>query len=147
MTGIKWHFFFYFFSGILKYLGLPIDFALNLPSIIAMSSALILIGLLANLISKNRLSFLIAPFLVLFRSAFNIFFVIQKWKEENRPIIETLFKNAEWTNTTPYDNWGLWSINVYPNQRHLMLRSIGIIDSCFVIYPICKRNDISIKKT
>lgn len=21
----------------------------------------------------------------------------------------------------PYDNWGLWAVNVYANQRHLML--------------------------
>ena len=75
--GIKYHFLFYFFAGILQYLGFNIDFAINIPSIISMSCSLLLIGLLANLLSGNKISFLLAPIFVLFRSSFNIRFMIK----------------------------------------------------------------------
>ena len=54
--GIKYHFLFYFLAGTLQYLGLPIDYALNLPSIMSMICALVLLGLLAVLISSSHLS-------------------------------------------------------------------------------------------
>ncbi len=139
--GIKWHFFFYFYCGMLRYLGMPIDFALNLPSILVMSCSLVLVGLLATLISKNKLSFLLAPILVLFRSAFNVFFVIKKFHDANEPILKSILTNREWTDTTPYDIWGLWSINVYPNQRHLMLRNFHSFNTGYDFYAICSRND------
>ena len=54
--GIQYHFLFYFFCGILEYLGLSIDAALNIPSVIAMVCAFILLGLLAVLLSGRRLA-------------------------------------------------------------------------------------------
>ena len=59
--GIKYHFLFYFLAGTLQYLGLPIDYAINLPSVIAMVCALILLGLLAVLISSRRAAVSISP--------------------------------------------------------------------------------------
>ncbi len=114
--GIRYHFMFYFFTGLLKYLKLPLDMALNIPSIIGIMATLILVGLLANLISNDRRAFLIAPLLILFRSSFDIFDML-------KPIISFIprvIANNSWYTTTPYDEWGLWAINLYANQRHLM---------------------------
>lgn len=43
--GIRWHFLFYFFAGILNYLGFGIDFAINIPSLMVMASC---IGIVRN---------------------------------------------------------------------------------------------------
>ena len=116
--GIRYHFMFYFFTGLLKYLKMPLDLSLNIPSIIGIVSALMLIGLLANLITNDKRAFLIAPLLVLFRSSLDIFDLINN--QSLLTFIPRLISKSEWYNTTPYDEWGLWAINVYANQRHLM---------------------------
>ena len=129
--GIRYHFLFYFFTGLLKYLKMPLDMALNIPSIIGIVDALILVGLLANLISNNKKAFLIAPLLVLFRSSLNIFDLI--YKQPLITFISRLISNDDWYQTTPYDEWGLWAINVYANQRHLMF-GISILLIIIIIF-------------
>ena len=131
--GINWHFFFYFFAGILKYLGFPIDYALNVPTILTMSSTLCLVGLLSTLFVKRKTAFLIAPILVLFRSSFNIFYVIKKLMISKTYVLDGILKSTEWSDITPFDNWGIWAINVYPNQRHFML-GIGAILIVIILF-------------
>ena len=134
--GIRYHFLFYFFTGLLKYLGMRIDLALNIPSIIGLVSGLMLIGLFAILISNRKNTFLIAPLLVLFRSSFAMFDLII-----NKPIINLIpriIKNNDWFKTTPYDEWGLWAINVYANQRHLMFAVAIVIVIIMLFIPSVK---------
>ncbi|MBR6958845.1 MAG: hypothetical protein IKH76_00025, partial [Clostridiales bacterium] len=76
--GIQYHFFFYFFAGMLEYLGFPIDLALNLPSIITMVCAFELLGVLAVLLSRKKAAFVLAPVFVLFRSSLNVFYHISE---------------------------------------------------------------------
>ena len=144
--GIKYHFLFYFFAGILQYLGLNIDYAINIPSIITMSCSLILISLLANLLSKNKYSFLIAPILVLFRSSFNFIYMIKDLIIQNN-FPNGIINNDSWYSVTPYDNWGIWSINVYPNQRHLMLGIAAILIIIIIFIPYMKNGFLYLKNT
>ena len=133
--GINWHFFFYFFAGLLNYLGMPIDLAINIPSILTMFSALMLLGLISNLLSKNKLAFLIAPILVFFRSSLNIFFEIEKIIANNGNIIESIVKNKDWLDVAPYDSWGFWTLNIYTNQRHFMIGISVIIMMVIFFIP------------
>ncbi|MBR6987078.1 MAG: hypothetical protein IKH82_03305 [Clostridiales bacterium] len=147
--GIKYHFLFYFFSGTLEYLGLPIDYALNLPSIISMVCALILLGLLAVLISSRRASFLIAPVLVFLRSSLNVFFHFKELVGlGNTPAqaIKAILGNSSWYAVTDYDDWGIWAINVYPNQRHLMLGVAVMLIVIILFVPFIRRLGISISR-
>ena len=147
--GIKYHFLFYFFSGTLEYLGLPIDYALNLPSVISMVCALILLGLLAVLISSRRASFLIAPVLVFLRSSLNVFFHIKELMGlGNTPVqaIKAILGNSSWYAVTEYDDWGIWAINVYPNQRHLMLGIAVMLIVIILFIPFIRRLGISISR-
>ena len=105
-----------------------------------------LVGLLANLISKNQWAYLIAPILVLFRSALNIFYEIHKLCVANEPVLKSLLERQEWTDTTPYDVWGLWSINVYPNQRHLMLGVSVLLILVIFFMPYIKEMFQSLRK-
>ena len=145
--GIQYHFFFYFFCGVLEFLGLPIDYALNLPSIIAMVCCFMLLGLLTVLLSGRRLGFIIAPILVLFRSSFNVFSLIGDCMKHGYTMQSTfqLLKDSyRWFDNTPYDNWGIWAINVYANQRHLMFGVSMIMILVFLFIPHVRRLCISV---
>lgn len=145
--GIQYHFFFYFFCGILEYLGLPIDYAINVPSIIAMVCAFCLLGLLAVLLSGRKMTFIIAPLLVLFRSAFNVFDEIKAMHNFGYSFsysLKVLASSTSWFDNTPYDSWGIWSINVYANQRHLMFGVSMIIILVILFIPYVRRLCISL---
>ena len=147
--GIKYHFLFYFLAGTLQYLGLPIDYALNLPSIISMVCALVLLGLLAVLLSSRRAAFLVAPVLVFLRSSLNAFYhfreLMQSGSTPAQAVKEILGYNS-WYAVTDYDNWGIWAINVYPNQRHLMLGIAVILIVIILFMPFVRRLGISISR-
>lgn len=143
--GIQYHFMFYFFCGMLNYGGLPIDAALNAASIVTMVCALTLLGLLAMLISGKKGAFAIAPLLVFFRSSWNVFdhlLLLMKDKTFFSSIL-AIGRFDAWYEVTPYDSWGIWAINVYPNQRHFML-GMGLIIMVVILFlPLMRRMCIS----
>ncbi|MCR4688486.1 MAG: hypothetical protein K5745_02935 [Saccharofermentans sp.] len=145
--GIQYHFLFYFLCGTLEYLGLPIDLAINIPSIISMVCAFTLLGLIAVLFSGKRPAFLIAPILVLFRSSLNVFIEIKQLLANGNTIesvMRTLLHSEAWFGVTEFDSWGVWAINVYANQRHLML-GVSVILIFIILYlPFVRRMCISI---
>jgi len=148
-NGIRYHFLFYFLAGTLQYLGMPIDYALNMPSIISMVSALVLLGLLAMLISSRRAAFLVAPVLVFLRSSLNVFYHIREQLASGTaivPAIKNILAGNSWYEVTPYDNWGIWAINVYPNQRHLMLGIAVILILVILFLPFVRRLGISVSR-
>ena len=144
--GIKYHFMFYFLAGMLEYLGMPIDYALNIPSIISMVCAMILLGLLAALLSGRRLAFALSPVLVFLRSSLNVFVHIRDLMASGNTLsgsISQILSENTWYGTTPYDEWGVWAINVYPNQRHLML-GVAVVLICVILFiPFVRRFCIS----
>lgn len=144
--GIQYHFLFYFFAGILNYGGLTIDAALNVASIITMVSALVLLGVLAMLLSGKKLAFVFVPILVFFRSSWNVFDNLINLTNEKGSILNAIAavaQNDSWYKVTPYDDWGIWAINIYPNQRHLML-GVGLIVMMVILFlPFMRRMCIS----
>ena len=144
--GIKYHFMFYFLAGMLEYLGFPIDYALNVPSIIVMVCAMVLLGLLASLLSGRRLAFALSPVLVFLRSSLNVFIHIRDLLAEGHTPVTALteiMSDSTWYGQTPYDEWGVWAINVYPNQRHLML-GVSVVLICVILFiPFVRRLCIS----
>ena len=146
-NGIQYHFFFYFLCGMLEYMGMPLDYAINIPSIITMCCALVLLGLLSILISGRRIAFLIAPILVFFRSSFNVFVHINELTGSGftfNEAINEISQSASWYKVTPYDDWGIWAINVYPNQRHLMLGVSVILILIILFLPHLRRMGTSV---
>lgn len=145
--GIQYHFFFYFFCGILEFLGFPIDYAINVPSIIAMVCCFMLLGLLGVLLSGRRMTFFFAPVLVLFRSSFNVFSSFANMMRHQYGVtrsINVLLHQFNWFDQSPYDSWGIWAINVYANQRHLMFGVSMILILVILFVPYVRRLCISI---
>ncbi|MBP5492527.1 MAG: hypothetical protein J6Y08_06765 [Clostridiales bacterium] len=127
---IQYHFMFYFLTGNMEALGLPLVWAINLPSILCMLSTLTLLGTLAVLLSGRRAAYLLAPVLFLFRSAWNVFHQASELKALPGStwsyVFKTITKQAVWYGYTIRDEWGIWAINVYANQRHFAL-GIGLV--------------------
>ena len=140
---IQYHFMFYFLTGNLEAMGLPLVWAINLPSILCMGSALTLLGTLAVLLSSRRSAFFFAPVLVLFRSAWNVFY--QASELMKRPganlgsVIKEISKQAVWWEYTFHDDWGLWAVNVYANQRHLAMGVGLVLVFLFLFLPHFRR--------
>ncbi len=121
--GIRYHFFFFHLAGMLVAGGLPICLALNLLTWFGMVSFLILLGLMAWRLTGKRGTILLAPFLAIFRSSLAFFSFlassIRDSLQDQVPVWEKLLRHSHFIGDTPKEDWGLWSINVYANQRHL----------------------------
>lgn len=114
---IRYHFMFFFLVANLEFLGLRLDYAFNIPSVMGLiSTYLLLYILVVKITDKRRVGFL-AGLLFTFRSSPSFFcYLAKKLKESN--IMDSLINNTEFIGYTPRENWGLWNLNVYVNQRH-----------------------------
>ncbi len=147
---IQYHFFFYFLCGNLNLLGLPLDWAFNVPFILTFVSAIVLLGTLAVLLSGRRPAFLFTAVLVLFRSAMNIVYqLIELFKVPGaslQSVFREISQQKDWFQLTPRDEWGLWAINVYANQRHLMLGVSVVLILLFLFIPHVRRMFLHLTK-
>mgnify|MGYP000851670580 CR=1 FL=1 len=119
--GIRYHFFFYHLAGLLHAGGLSLVLSLNLLTWLGIVSFLLLLGLLAWRLTGSRGAILLAPFLAIFRSscAFFTFLSSIVFAPDNISRGQKFLNHTAFIGNTPREDWGLWSINVYANQRHL----------------------------
>lgn len=122
--GIQYHFFFFYLCGNLEYLGMRIELAMNIPSILGIISFTTLLGCLGVLLTKRRAVFFLAPLFLFFRSSYAIFSYLQELMMKKGATLLSIIKDIIKTNIfigkTLHDDWGLMSMNVYPNQRHFL---------------------------
>ena len=148
---IQYHFLFYFLTGNMEALGLPLEWAINLPSILCFLSTLTLLGTLAVLLSSRRGAFFFAPILVLFRSGWNVFHQIKELHSVPGATWESVYKSittqSSWYGYTIRDEWGIWAINVYANQRHLALGVGLVLVFIFLFLPHFRRMFLHLGKT
>jgi hypothetical protein len=115
---IRYHFLFQFLTGNLEYLGLRIDYAFNISSIISFISAFSLLYVLAvKMTGKIKVGVLSCLFFA-FRSSKSLFTYLANLPQGTN-VLKALSDNTEFISDTPNENWGLWNLNVYCNQRHL----------------------------
>lgn len=115
---IRYHFMFQFLTGNLEYLGLRIDYAFNLPSILSFVSAFLLLYLLAVKITGRLEAGILSCLFFAFRSSMTLFIYLAKLPR-GTSIWKALWENTDFISSTPNEGWGLWNLNVYCNQRHL----------------------------
>ncbi len=129
---IRYHFLFQFMVGNLNFLGLQLDHAFNIPSILSMVFACCLLYVLAVKIAGHRLVGYLTVLFMLFRSSPSFFrFLAEIPKGEN--IWTRLKEQAAHISYTPNEDWGLWNLKVYCNQRHLAF-SLGILILALIIF-------------
>ncbi len=131
---IKYHFMFQFLAGNLEYLGLRIDYAFNLPSILSFISAFLLLYLLAVKITGKLGAGILACLFFAFRSSKTLFTYLTELPE-GTSIWKALTENTNFISSTPNEDWGLWNLNVYCNQRHLAFGLTAIFFILLLFLP------------
>ncbi|MDP4179599.1 MAG: hypothetical protein Q8942_00745 [Bacillota bacterium] len=128
---VRYHFLFQFLAGNLEFLGMRIDFAFNVPSILSLISFLMLLYSFVVMVMGAKGVGFITAFLFAFRSSFADFtFITDKLRGKTSitNILKTLWDNVSGHigRSSPQETWGLYAQNVYVNQRHLAF-SLGIM--------------------
>lgn len=148
---IRYHFMFQFLAGNLEFLGMRIDFAFNLPSILSLVAFLMLLYSFVVMTMGARAVGFITAFLFAFRSSFADFTYITDKMKEKVPFVDIL--KAMWNNASGHigrssyqESWGLYAQNVYVNQRHLAF-SLGIMVLVMIaVYPMFRSMIGALKK-
>lgn len=131
--GVRYHFMFQFMVGNLEYLGMRIDYAFNLPSIFGMLSVYLLLFVLAVQLTKSRLCGALTALLFTFRSSFTVFRYMAE--QPKGTVFQVLRDNTEFLSYTQNENWGLWNLNVYCNQRHLAFSLAVLLLAVLLFFP------------
>ena len=127
---VKYHFMFQFFVGNLEFLGLRLDFAYNVVSVLALLGFLIFLYHMAKRLTGSFAAGVLTVFFFFFRSSLSFFrFVIEHLNAGD--LWTTLRDNTTFIGYTTNENWGLWNFNVYLNQRHL---AFGLLIVAIVLW-------------
>lgn len=132
---IRYHFMFQFLAANLEYLGLRIDWAFNIPSILSMVAFLLLLYSFAVILAGNRWVGILTGILFLFRSSF-AFFTFMSDMKSLREAVSRILSNEVYIGRTMNENWGLWTQNVYINQRHLPFGLAVFLLVLIVMFPL-----------
>lgn len=122
---IRYHFMFLFMVGNLEYLGLPLDFAFNIPSMLSFIGAFMLLYVLSVKVSGQKRAGYLTCLFFAFRSSKSLFTFLSQ-VPKGTSMIQVLKSNTTFIGDTPNESWGLFNLNVYCNQRHLAF-SLGIM--------------------
>lgn len=131
---IKYHFMFQFLAGNLEFLGLRLDYAFNLPSMLSLISAFLLLFVMAAKITGKRAAGYLACLFFAFRSSESLFTYLSELPKGTN-ILRALSENTEFIGYTTHEEWGLWNLNVYCNQRHLAFSLSVIILAIMLFLP------------
>lgn len=132
---IQYHYGFYLISGILEKIGVPIDWAVNLPSLIGFGLLLWMIYLIANQITGKRLAGIIAIVLFSFNGSLTF---VDYFSENgiNAKSVAAIPSLKEFVNFGPWNGdhiSAFWNLNIYTNQRHLGLSYALVL---IMLWPI-----------
>ncbi len=126
---IRYHFLFYLLVGLLEKAGLPLDWALNLPSALGFTLLLWGIWSLAMALFQDKRVALLSLLFFLFNGslAFLKFFQVHPLSLDT-PL--DIIRNTTFPAFGPWDGGTItafWNLNVYTNQRHLAVAfAIGL---------------------
>ena len=139
---MRYHFMFQFFVAALEFMGMRIDFALNIMSIVTLFNVCLLLYVVAVIITNKKAVGMLTVVFFVFRSSFTGLRHIQyHWPLENIQHFFRLVTDLESFigYTSHQEGWGLWNMNVYANQRHLALGISLILVGMLIMLPLLKK--------
>ena len=144
---IRYHFLFQFLVGNLEFLGLRLDWAFNLPSILSLVSFLMLLYSLSVILSGKPFIGILASVLFFFRSSLGFFTFLNEVEPKSlNNILSKMLSNSAFVGKTTNENWGLWNQNVYANQRHLAFSLAILLLILIVLLPLFTQMLNSLKR-
>ena len=129
----RYHFMFQFFCGNLEFLGMRLDWAMNLPSIVTFVTFILFFYFFVTIITRKKAIALVSCFLFFFRSSL-VF--IDFLKDSQYPIIKAIMNSREFVGKTLHEDWGLWAQNVFLNQRHMSFSLCILMIILIVMIPL-----------
>ena len=138
----RYHFMFQFFCGNLESLGMPIDWAINLMSILSLVFFVLLFYCFVTIITNKKPIALIASLLFFFRSSLAF---IDYFKTSPDNIFKALIGSTEFIGHTTHEDWGLWNQNVFINQRHLPFALCILVLVLIIMLPLFNEMMTSLK--
>ncbi len=163
-NNIRYHFMFMFLAGNLEFLGMRIDWAFNLPSILAIVFFLMLLYSFVILIFGNRLTGILAAVLFFFRSSFAVFTYAVGLNLENavpasvgssilkyiymfKQFLLSVLKSELNIGKTMHEDWGFYAQKVFVNKRHYCF-ALGIAMLVLIIvFPLFRKMIARLKKS
>lgn len=118
---IRYHFLFYLLVGLLEKAGIPLGWALNLPSILSFWALLLITYLLAKLLFKNRSIAILSVLFLLFNGSLGFYYFFQKHPLSLPQTFFDIINTQAFSAFGPYDGslvTAFWNLNIYTNQRH-----------------------------
>lgn len=134
-SDMRYHFMFEFLIGNLEFLGLRIDHAFNLPSLLSIICMFSLLYSLTCRITGKRAAGLISCAFLTFRSSSALFYFLVNVPKGTK-LISALTENSLFIGSTNHEDWGLWNLNVYCNQRHLALGICVLLIMLHLFLPL-----------
>lgn len=131
---VKYHFMFLFLVGNLEFLGMRIDYAFNVPSIMGMVFLYMLLYVLTVKVSGKRKAGAFAVLFFNFRSGSSLLGFLADIPA-GESVWTRLKENTEYIGNTPNENWGLYQLNVYINQRHLAICLAVLVMVLILVLP------------
>jgi len=139
-TAHVYHFLFYFWVAIFERFGIPIAWAFNIPSILAMTGLLCVIYEITTYLFKNSRAGLFAVFFTLMHSTLMFwYFLTDPMKSGN--LLTNIWRNATYYFAGPFDGSPIsifWTLNVFVNQRHIVF---GLASVLLLAYAAWRKKD------
>lgn len=131
---IKYHFMHEFLVGNLEYLGLRIDYAFNIPSILSLFSTYLLLFVLTCNVLKSKLTACLGALFFTFRSSPSVFTFLANDRSGNA--LKALWENKSYFTYSDYhEGWGFWCTRVFSNQRHLAFGITALLLALIIFLP------------
>lgn len=145
---MRYHFLFQFFAGNLEFLGMNIEWAFNLPSVLAILSFCMLLYFLALVLTRSKLVGIFAVIFLFLRSSWAFFNHLVSEPDFFLSIKKMIMMTAS-LGFTRAEDWGLWSIKPLVNQRHLAYAmALGaLVVIAFLPLLVCRHSKDEEKKS
>jgi len=133
-SDVRYHFMFYFLVGNLEFLGLPLDWAVNLPSILSFASVLLLLYALGSVAGRDWRVGWLAVLFFLMRSSPAIFYYLGGIPSDG-PFGKLLavLRTNRYIGITGHEEWGIWNLNVYVVERHFAFAFGLVLIACLYL--------------
>ncbi len=139
----NYHFTFYALTGLLEKLGIRIDIALNLLSVIGFAGLMIAIYFFAKKIFNSRSVGIMSVLFLIFNGSFGFLSFFQKHPLSLNSL-KDITTNTAFSSFGPYDQGvvsAFWNLNIYTNQRHLAgAYAISLITIFIFLYSSIKNS-------
>src|SRR3989344_8805271 len=117
---IHYHFLFYTLVGLLEKTGIRLDYALNLPSIVGLTSFLVMLYVFAKRLFNSSVVAILTVLFLLFNGTLSFIYFFS-----SHPLsihsFQDIIGNTTFSSFGPYDGnlvSAFWNLNIYTNQRH-----------------------------